>query len=326
MRYIIPPASSGTAPGSPPCWSYLENLQRGAPRGHPDQISEPPQLSPLEVKEQRLYSELPQSWVKLSFGGNSFPSLVHKTLNLKLLCLGWGFMAQPRGDNLWFFWPRTMDSNLEILTNHLAANLLDAWWRTQTKEASRNMSSTKSRDATLRLLNGTLSWTSCPWISQTEIKKDNILCAFDFFIFVLWYQKRYGVFFYAGIVWKLRILLLWQPYLRLNFISWWDSVNPFSRQSSSAPVNFCDAGPQPVTQPPLGPLTFLGLSFSQLPLFSRCSVQKNWRQPWRCHCSAWVVATTTTWWESCELSSKSSVMLGFMTIVPRGRKEGSRQP
>lgn len=219
-----------------------------------------------------------------------------------------------------------MDSNLEILTNHLAANLLDAWWRTQTKEASRNMSSTKSRDATLRFLNGTLSWTSCPWISQTEIKKDNISCAFDFFIFVLWYEKRYGVFFYAGIVWKLRILLLWQPYLRLNFISWWDSVNPFSRQSSSAPVNLCDAGPQPVTQPPLGPLTFLGLSFSQLPLFSRCSVQKNWRQPWRCHCSAWVVATTTTWWESCELSSKSSVMLGFMTIVPRGRKEGSRQP
>lgn len=114
--------------------------------------------------------------------------------------------------------------------------------------------------------------------------------------------------------------------LGINFIWWWDSVNPFSRQSSSAPVNLCDAGPQPVTQPPLGPLTFLGLSFSQLPLFSRCSVQKNWRQPWRCHCSAWVVATTTTWWESCELSSKSSVMLGFMTIVPRGRKEGSRQP
>lgn len=326
MRYIIPPASSGTAPGSPPCWSYLENLQRGTPRGHPDQISEPPQLSPLEVKEQRLYSELPQSWVKLSFGGNSFPSLVHKTLNLKLLCLGRGFMAQPRGDNLWFSGREPWTQHLQILTNHLAANLLDAWWRTQTKEASRNMSSTKSRDANLRLLNGTLSWTSCPWISQTEIKKDNISCAFDIFIFVLWYQKRYGVFFYAGIVWKLRILLLWQPYLRLNFISWWDSVNPFSRQSSSAPVNLCDAGPQPVTQPPLGPLTFLGLSFSQLPLFSRCSVQKNWRQPWRCHCSAWVVATTTTWWESCELSSKSSVMLGFMTIVPRGRKEGSRQP
>lgn len=171
MRYIIPPASSGTAPGSPPCWSYLENLQRGTPRGHPDQISEPPQLSPLEVKEQRLYSELPQSWVKLSFGGNSFPSLVHKTLNLKLLCLGRGFMAQPRGDNLWFSGREPWTQHLQILTNHLAANLLDAWWRTQTKEASRNMSSTKSRDATLRFLNRTLSWTSCPWISQTEIKK-----------------------------------------------------------------------------------------------------------------------------------------------------------
>lgn len=198
----------GLPRGLLPVGRTWKTSKRGAPRGHPDQISEPPQLSPLEVKEQRLYSELPQSWVKLSFGGNSFPSLVHKTLNLKLLCLGWGFMAQPRGDNRWFSGREPWTQHLQILTNHLAANLLDAWWRTQTKEASRNMSSTKSRDATLRLLNGTLSWTSCPWISQTEIKKDNISCAFDIFIFLLWYQKRYGVFFYAGIVWKLRILIV----------------------------------------------------------------------------------------------------------------------
>lgn len=108
----------GLPRGLLPVGRTWKTSKRGAPRGHPDQISEPPQLSPLEVKEQRLYSELPQSWVKLSFGGNSFPSLVHKTLNLKLLCLGWGFMAQPRGDNLWFsgrepwtqtwrYWPTT---------------------------------------------------------------------------------------------------------------------------------------------------------------------------------------------------------------------------
>lgn len=326
MRYIIPPASSGTAPGSPPCWSYLENLQRGGAQGA--SWSDLRTTSAVSFRSEgaaallRAPTKLSQAilWRKL------ISITCAQDLKLKTPLLGAGVHGPTQRGQSMFFWPRTMDSNLEILTNHLAANLLDAWLRTQTKEASRNMSSTKSRDATLRFLNGTLSWTSFPWISQTEIKKDNILCAFDFFIFVLWYQKRYGVFFYAGIVWKLRILLLWQPYLRLNFISWWDSVNPFSRQSSSAPVNLCDAGPQPVTQPPLGPLTFLGLSFSQLPLFSRCSVQKNWRQPWRCHCSAWVVATTTTWWESCELSSKSSVMLGFMTIVPRGRKEGSRQP
>uniref|UniRef100_A0A3B4ZGC2 Ig-like domain-containing protein n=1 Tax=Stegastes partitus TaxID=144197 RepID=A0A3B4ZGC2_9TELE len=62
-RDIIPPAGSGSAPGSPPGspprWTCSENLQRKPPRRHPNQMSKPPQLAPLDVKEQRLYSELP---------------------------------------------------------------------------------------------------------------------------------------------------------------------------------------------------------------------------------------------------------------------------
>ncbi len=58
MRYIIPPACSGSAPGSPTSWTCLENLQRKAPRRHPDQMPEPPQLAPFNAKERWLYSKL----------------------------------------------------------------------------------------------------------------------------------------------------------------------------------------------------------------------------------------------------------------------------
>ncbi|KAI3361308.1 hypothetical protein L3Q82_013483, partial [Scortum barcoo] len=46
-------------PGPPPGGTCLEHLPREAPRGHPKQMPEPPQLTPLDVKEQRLYSEAP---------------------------------------------------------------------------------------------------------------------------------------------------------------------------------------------------------------------------------------------------------------------------
>lgn len=171
MRYIIPPASSGTAPGSPPCWSYLENLQKGGAQGA--SWSDLRTTSAVSFRSEgaaallRAPTKLSQAilWRKL------ISITCAQDLKLKTPLLGVGVHGPTQRGQSMVFWPRTMDSNLEILTNHLAANLLDAWWRTQTKEASRNMSSTKSRDATLRFLNRTLSWTSCPWISQTEIKK-----------------------------------------------------------------------------------------------------------------------------------------------------------
>jgi len=58
-RYIIPPAGSGSAPGSPPSWTCPENLQGEAPGGHPNQTPEPSQLTPFDAEEQRLYSDLP---------------------------------------------------------------------------------------------------------------------------------------------------------------------------------------------------------------------------------------------------------------------------
>ncbi len=59
MRYIIPPACSGSAPRSPTSWTCPKNLQEKVPRRHPDQMLEPPQLPPFDTKEQWLYSELP---------------------------------------------------------------------------------------------------------------------------------------------------------------------------------------------------------------------------------------------------------------------------
>ena len=59
MRYIIPPAGSGSAAGSPPSRTCLENLSREVLGRHPDQMPEPPQLTVFDADEQRLYSELP---------------------------------------------------------------------------------------------------------------------------------------------------------------------------------------------------------------------------------------------------------------------------
>ncbi|XP_056157043.1 uncharacterized protein LOC130131390 [Lampris incognitus] len=59
IGHVVPPASSGSTPGSPPSWTCLENPQRKAPRRHPNQMPEPPHLAPFDAKEQRLYSALP---------------------------------------------------------------------------------------------------------------------------------------------------------------------------------------------------------------------------------------------------------------------------
>ena len=59
LGYVIPPVSSRSTSWSPTSWMCPENLQGEAPRRHPDQMPEPPQLAPFDAKEQRLYSELP---------------------------------------------------------------------------------------------------------------------------------------------------------------------------------------------------------------------------------------------------------------------------
>ncbi|PWA26521.1 hypothetical protein CCH79_00001171 [Gambusia affinis] len=56
-RDIVPAACPGSSPGSPPGGTCPKHLTREASRRHPDQIPEPPQLAPLDVKEQWLYSE-----------------------------------------------------------------------------------------------------------------------------------------------------------------------------------------------------------------------------------------------------------------------------
>ncbi|KAI3356618.1 hypothetical protein L3Q82_017828 [Scortum barcoo] len=57
-RDIVSPACPGSSPRPPPGGTCLEHLPREASRGHPKQMPKPPQLTPLDVKEQRLYSEL----------------------------------------------------------------------------------------------------------------------------------------------------------------------------------------------------------------------------------------------------------------------------
>ncbi|KAK3532634.1 hypothetical protein QTP86_027371 [Hemibagrus guttatus] len=52
------PACPGSSPGSLPDGACPEHLPRETSRRHPKQMPEPPQLSPFDVEEQRLYSEL----------------------------------------------------------------------------------------------------------------------------------------------------------------------------------------------------------------------------------------------------------------------------
>ena len=57
LRDIISLACPLSAPGSPPRWACLKHLPTEVSRRHPDQMPEPPQLVPLDIEEQRLYSE-----------------------------------------------------------------------------------------------------------------------------------------------------------------------------------------------------------------------------------------------------------------------------
>ncbi|KAF7665954.1 hypothetical protein LDENG_00126290 [Lucifuga dentata] len=57
MGYVIPPACSGSTPGSPPSRLCPEILQREVSRRHSNQMPEPPQLAHLNTKEQLLYFE-----------------------------------------------------------------------------------------------------------------------------------------------------------------------------------------------------------------------------------------------------------------------------
>ncbi|KAM9705111.1 thioredoxin reductase 1, cytoplasmic-like isoform 2-T2 [Menidia menidia] len=55
--HIVPPAGPGSSSGPSPGGTSPEHLPREVARRHPDQMPEPPQLAPLHVEEQRLYSE-----------------------------------------------------------------------------------------------------------------------------------------------------------------------------------------------------------------------------------------------------------------------------
>ncbi|KAG1926104.1 hypothetical protein F2P79_025073 [Pimephales promelas] len=57
-RETVSPACPRSSPGPPPSGTYPEHLPRKASRRHSEQMPEPPQLTPLYVEEQRLYSEL----------------------------------------------------------------------------------------------------------------------------------------------------------------------------------------------------------------------------------------------------------------------------
>ncbi|MED6244781.1 hypothetical protein ATANTOWER_024113 [Ataeniobius toweri] len=54
---IVSPACPGPSPGPPPVGTFLKHLRRKVSGGHSKQMPEPPQLTPLDVEEQRLYSE-----------------------------------------------------------------------------------------------------------------------------------------------------------------------------------------------------------------------------------------------------------------------------
>ncbi|KAK3520771.1 hypothetical protein QTP70_032339 [Hemibagrus guttatus] len=55
---VSPPACPGSSPGSLPGGACLEHLPSKMSWRHPKQMPEPPQLSPFDVEEQRLYSKL----------------------------------------------------------------------------------------------------------------------------------------------------------------------------------------------------------------------------------------------------------------------------
>ncbi len=74
---IVSPACPRSSPGPPPSGTCPEHLPGKASRRHLEQMPEPPQLTPLNVEEQRLYSELlPSDWAShpISKGAPSHPT------------------------------------------------------------------------------------------------------------------------------------------------------------------------------------------------------------------------------------------------------------
>ena len=55
---IVSPICPGSSSGSPPGGTCQEYLPKEASQGHLKQMPVPPQLAPLDVEEQQLYSEL----------------------------------------------------------------------------------------------------------------------------------------------------------------------------------------------------------------------------------------------------------------------------
>ncbi len=74
---IVSPACPRSSPGPPPGGTCPKHLPGKASMRHPEQIPEPPQLTLLDVEEQRLYSELlPSDWAShpISKGAPSHPT------------------------------------------------------------------------------------------------------------------------------------------------------------------------------------------------------------------------------------------------------------
>ncbi|KAF7653841.1 hypothetical protein LDENG_00077880 [Lucifuga dentata] len=84
MRYVILPACSGSAPGSHPSLTCSENLQREAPRRHP-QIPEPPQLAPFNVRQQQFYFSLSGMFVLLMLSQVSYSHSLEKKTKKNLI-------------------------------------------------------------------------------------------------------------------------------------------------------------------------------------------------------------------------------------------------
>lgn len=55
----MPQASSGSIPGSPPCWTCLESIQKKVPRMHLNETFDPPQLVLFIHKKQRVLLQAP---------------------------------------------------------------------------------------------------------------------------------------------------------------------------------------------------------------------------------------------------------------------------
>ncbi|KAM4543101.1 eukaryotic translation initiation factor 5A-2 isoform 2-T2 [Odontesthes bonariensis] len=85
-RNIVSPTCPGSSPEPPPSGTGPKHLTGEAFRRHPNQIPEPPHLTPLDLEEQRFYSEplpddqashpISKGRAQTPCGGNSFRPLV----------------------------------------------------------------------------------------------------------------------------------------------------------------------------------------------------------------------------------------------------------